>query len=214
MLRITITADDGSYPRTRKYQIHKPLIVSKSPYFAALKNFEEGQHNHVTVRGINHNAFRQILSWVYSGNFRKKEIDDVEVLLKTWVAADRFMMEMCKNMAMDALREHFEPNIMTMSTVILVKGFGYSEESRLVEFVMDQYVWDCIDQNHNDHDLADWPAVFNKLGRHTSDELMRKLLVQSRGWRRFAEGDGEQPIPPASLGGCRYHDHTVSNDCS
>ncbi|MBA7496464.1 hypothetical protein ES702_07072 [subsurface metagenome] len=207
MLYVTLHDDYG----TKKFHVHKKLICDKSPYFAALKNFSEGQTNHVVLHGIDRDAFRQVLSWVYSGNFQKGDLLDRDTLIETYVAADRFLMDQCKNMALDELRTLFRSEEMKFSGVRLINGLGLNTGSAVVQFVIDQYVYDCINGSNEDGD--DQLFEMRGLRPEIYNEVLYKFWELARQYGDHANKRSSKPDNPASLEGCMYHAHKRNEEC-
>lgn len=154
---------------------------------------------------MDHGAFRQIVNWVYSGNFRKDKYHDERTLIMTFVAADRLMMKKCKNMATDELRAEVKNTTMGISSVCLVDELDLSVKSSIVQYILDQYLYDCIETELREPRRLLLKAL--EFREDMTKEFLYKLYELAREWRECSERTGDVPVNPATLTGCAYHSH-------
>lgn len=131
-MRISIV-NEGA---TKTYEVHKNLLSQRSPYFAALPNFKEGEENLVTLNDINHDAFAKIVYWMCKDEF-DLVLTDRTTLIHTWAVADRLMMVKCKNVAMDDIRRKFSCAFTFPDYLEFFYSLGYLEDSPLARFITD-----------------------------------------------------------------------------
>lgn len=91
----------------------------------------------------------------------------VKTLVRTWIAADRLLMNEYKNRVTDKLRGCFSNKKTSLSIVGLVDRSGLTGTSMLMRYVLDQYAYDfsaslCLD-----------PSEFRKLSNDAGDGLMK-----------------------------------------
>lgn len=209
MLRITIIDKEQ---KPKKFNVHKSLICDRSPYFAAIKNFDESRKNHAVLNDIDHDAFRQIVHWVYAGSIRQDDdLHDTCTLIRVVVAAGRLMMGKCTNVAMGELRAEFMTmnESVTMNVVLFVNTFDLSVDSELVQFVLDHYAYENMNDDWTYCDLTE----VGKLRKETGAALLTKFWDLAQQWRRAFSDRREKPTNPARIVGCCYHSHLPNESC-
>lgn len=210
-MQITITNLIGY---TKTYYVHKNLLQNKSKYFLALKSFQEGQENHVVVERMSHDAFGTIVCWLYTGRIKTDFEDDMLfwTLITAWLAADRLMIDKCKNMVMDTLREHHESRPITLDNLLVIQKLDYDIASPLICYLVDQASYDHISGAADDVCSARESCI-EALESRLRVKLVLGIVEEARMWRVAAEGNEVAPEDPAGLKGCQYHDHTQGEKC-
>lgn len=69
LVKIKVTQGD----LTATFTIHEAVLVAKSPYFAALRNFKEGKERAVDLDDLSPKTFDHIAEWLYSDSIPKYE---------------------------------------------------------------------------------------------------------------------------------------------
>lgn len=200
--------DEGD---SRKYYVHKHILQKRSPYFAASTRFREGEENHVIFDNMNHHAFRQVLHWMYTGNFQAGPLYNMRNFMRTWVVADRLMMSQCKNMAMDELRLISEENVQSVRVLCELEELGHGPDSTITRYLLDQIAWDAV----FDEEWADTPAKIFATHWTNSEihaQLLWRVLTIAREFEQAKRGLIPMPTDPAFLEGCRYHDHVKGEE--
>lgn len=208
VIRISITNGE----KTKEYHAHRNLLSQKSPYFAALSNFREGEESHVTLSNIQYTAFDRVLYWLYKGDFGRDldpDSQSVEIVIGIWAAADRLMINKCKNMAMDILRNMLQVSLVQSWHLRYVSDLGYSKDSILARVLLEQISYDCA--------RLDWDYRHAFSDEHAHPEmvsaLLKTIISTAKKWRRSKLEDGPKPRDPACLVGCRYHEHVEGDIC-
>lgn len=210
MMRVTVTNKGES----KDYLIHKNLLCQRSPYFAALKNFREGETNHIVLDDMNHNAFRKIITYVYKRDLRYKPSDDTYTLIKTWAAAHRLLMNACNNVMMDLIRRFLKQSGTgaNISGVHFIYDLGYSTDSILIQYFMDQVAVHCITNYGSRLDVfaADGLDIG---GGELLCAFVKRLVATSQKWCRSMRMGLSETHSPSAFSGCKYHDHTEGKWC-
>lgn len=122
-------------------------------------------------------------------------------LTYTWVAADCLMISRCKNFVTDELRHFSVTNAITVEDLVLVDQLGHSVRSPLARFIIDQFSFDSIcpesKSSFSTKEVELWPG-------HVTCALLNGILHVDR---------TPDPRDPATLPGCRYHEHENGEDC-
>ena len=89
------------YVRGKEFHAHKAILAGRSPVFAAMfqHEMEEQKHNTVNITDIDHEVFKEMLSFIYTG--RATSLDNIAQDLLP--AADKYALERLKVMCEDAL---------------------------------------------------------------------------------------------------------------
>lgn len=201
------------------YQVHQRLLAQKSPYFAALSNFREGKEHCVVLSNIEHVAFDRLLQWLYEGHFGlnldvenddNHEVNEVylSTMIGVWAAADRLMMSMCKNKAMDILREILQVTFVRAQHLQAVNSLGYAMDSKLAQYLLDQIAYDCINlaPNHTDYTVEPTDP-------DTAKELTTRIIAMAQRWCRSKLNKDKAPKELALPKGCRYQEHVEGEEC-
>lgn len=214
VLRIIITDDC----KTKTYNVHARLLRSKSPYFAALTEFKEGSEKQVILKDLNHDAFNQILHWLYRGSFPDHELckHSATIMIETWIAADRLLMGKCKNMAMDALRELYYDGVICVEIddLATLDETGFSTDSTLVKYLIHQFAFGYVVYTHywEGKSYTDQRHGFYRLRPEMAWEIF--TTVAKMGHDLFEDSGGPATKrDPADLEGCCYHDHVEDERC-
>lgn len=210
VIRVTII---DQYEKSETFHVHQRLFAAKSPYFAALPNFKEGEDNHVTLSNVCHKVFTILLHWLYEGRFRSS-ISPADVTLVTWVgvwaAADRLMMNRCKNMAVDQMRQKLRVEGVGPEPLQLVCDLGYSLDSTLGRLFLEQIARDCTVYRDRDDSTR---FEVEPTDPEVALALTKSIIRAARAWSQGAIRKGEGPEDPASLIGCHYHEHHEGEVC-
>ncbi|KAK5953168.1 hypothetical protein OHC33_005736 [Knufia fluminis] len=123
---------------TATFTIHNAVLVAKSPYFAALRNFKEGKERAVDLDDLSPKTFDHIAEWLYSDSIPEygKTLHDY---LQMYKAADRFMIEKCKNMVLDGLRELYRDRDMVIEDLLEFEALQLPADSMLMGYAMEQF---------------------------------------------------------------------------
>lgn len=207
-MRLTV-ANDG---KSKDYLIHRNLLHRKSPNFADLKTFQQGEANHVHLNDMDHKSFCKLIDWVYERGLQYKVSDDLDTLIKAWAAADRLLMDDCKNTLMDLIRLLLEESdiVADLSEVHLVRDLDYSTHSILMQFFMDQVAFESIS---NYGSRVDFSGADGLESTELLSGFLKRLGAMSQEWcRNLRQGSGEPPTPSA-LEVCKYPDHAEGEEC-
>lgn len=191
---------------TKKHHTHKHILQKRSPYFAALTGFREGEENRITLSKINHRAFRQVLHWMYTRTFQPGLLFTAHNMIRTWIVADRLMMSLCKNMVLDEIRSLSKEELSSIVGLRELDELGYGPESTIVRYLLDQIAWDAI----FDEEGANIPTKVSKIlwvNNEILQQLLRKVILTARELEKSEKEHETEFADPASLEGCQYHDH-------
>lgn len=85
----------------RDFQAHKAILAARSPVFAAMfeHEMEERKHNRVEISDVDHEVFREMLRFIYTGKAANLERMADDLL----AAADKYALERLKVMCEEAL---------------------------------------------------------------------------------------------------------------
>lgn len=208
---ISIVVVNGKTRNT--YNIHKNLLLLASPFFGALSNFKEGSENQVVLEDVSELAFRHIQHWLYNGCLDPGLSDDVHTLIKIWVTGDRLLMTTCKNKIIDDLRDRYRLTSATMEHLKLAASYGYGPDRALVNYLMDQLVWDQLhDWVAHKEDFAE--KYYRELSADVLAALFKKKDVLARWSRRQLGNDVSAVLKnPSSEQPCLYHEHCEGEEC-
>lgn len=193
--------------KRKAYQVHKELLVSKSPYFrgSLISAFPEGRSNEVYLREDTPEAFSWLITWLYSGVVNAIGTKhDACIGFKTCIMADRFLIVSLKNDLVDAIRRFYARQVMGAELLrLLAKHEGF--EGELKRFVFDQVAYDLLEYTRNmelDPYLpsgSDRSAMDSFLAQGSSTAI--DTFWALRNWA------GKEHVDPSSLEGCYYHEH-------
>jgi len=211
VMRVTIESENAIHD----HYVHKALLQVKSPYFAALPNFKEGENNHVVLKEMDSRAFKHIVHWLYTDRFSPSFQDSKFTIIRAYAAADHLMIPKCKNMVLDSLRVKYTTIRADVCDLAEVKKLGYGASSTIATCVTDQIVYEATtEMDWRMENLA--PAFFEDGGDHAS-ELVKKLVTTSRRYSLKENGKSllkkQGYSDPALAKGCVYHDHAEGENC-
>ena len=96
-------------PEKRRYHIHKPLAVSKSPWFATRCSTvwqQQATSEDIDCTDLDEDCFKALVHWLYKGKLRPGSTDftkDFLHLFHSYEVANVLMMNELKSLVVDAL---------------------------------------------------------------------------------------------------------------
>ena len=211
VMTVTVADDMTSHD----HYIHKAVLEKKSPYFAALSSFKEGEENHVVLQETDETAFKHVVHWLYTDRFSLNFGDSETTMMKTYALVDRLMMPRCMNMVIDNLRAKYTHTQARISDLATVKHLGYSASSNIAKCVIDQIVYEAI--TNIQWSIAEEDEAIFLEGGDLALEFTRKLVEKSRLYSLTGDGKSvwgrEDHMDPATAKGCIYHEHAEGEKC-
>lgn len=120
---ITVTVGN----KKEKFYLHRLIIIitASSTYFqgACKPMFREGRTKNITIAEMDADAFRQIVDWFYSLEFKlPKDTVDHQKFVELYMAADYLGVEQLKSAMITALIERLRSEVRTNADECSVQG--------------------------------------------------------------------------------------------
>lgn len=138
---------------------------------------------------------------------------DVELVtwVGVWAAADRLMINKCKNMAVDQMRQRLREEGVGAESLQLVCDLGYSLDSTLARLFLEQIARDCTVYRGREYDNSQFEV--EPTDPDVALALTKSIIRAAKAWSVSANGRGGGPEDPASLIGCHYHEYLEGEMC-
>lgn len=150
----------------------------------------------------------------FDSNIGHGGCEDFNVIVKSWILADKLLMIACKNQIMDDIHAYIEDcvDFLDGSTIKALPWDDLRTDQPLWKYFVDRYANDLMDlRNDNIWDPYDYQRLvdaekelFMSGGNFIAAVVERLLLIQHRVLRSI-KGTGPT--------GCTYHDHTDGSNC-
>ena len=201
----------------RLVHVHKNLICAKSPFFQACLNsvsgFREASENVVILPDDDLEAFAQVLKWAYPSTVTTPAITDndpaqsltaVNLLLNTYMLADKLCMEDLQNKLLDAICDWH--TVRRTSVVFINRLIDRGPpDCRLKDVLIQQSAFDLRKEGRGPHrEIFDLGPVQSFL-RSGSEEAYQ-VIVALASLR-------DDSIDPSSRKGCYWHNHVLTPVC-
>lgn len=204
-MKITVQDNDDT---TAVFHVHKALLSGRSAYFAALPNFREGEENAVQLKGINIDAFRYVLTWLYQDAIEVL-YEDMNTMIRAYAIADRLLMSTLKDIIVDNVQKFCQTNTVGAHNLYVAKELGLPVTNQLIVLLMDMVAYQEAYLENDPSGRWFDPDVeqFIQEGGEIAVEIMWKLrdvLRNAFDAARKGSGTGGNP---SWLRGCHYHGH-------
>ncbi|KAL9110125.1 MAG: hypothetical protein Q9227_005319 [Pyrenula ochraceoflavens] len=191
------------------FHVHKDILTANSPFFlGCFRNpWQENTENLFTLPTDDPDAFSRVLCWMYERRLLRCNVEDVseaaedremEVLVKTWILADKLCMEEMKNAAMELIQLWGKTNYVPASVMRKVLHDS-PPDSLLRKYIERKFASDFKESMGSAPGSEGYREFVSEGGSHITNIMM---LV----------GDDEL-TDPAFGDLCEYHEHKETETC-
>lgn len=194
-------------PNKITYRLHKDLLCAQSPFFErCLKsNFLEKGKEEVELPEDLPEVFEQFIHWIYRDDVIKpKDQDSLELVIHTYVFADKLCMSFFKNRIVTRIRAYHEYAGIHVNSLALWRSLDVPESLLLGRFLFDQAGYDML-KHPRKYFLRDNGSA--KRGDVDSFAHDNGPLISDILWAVLQASDYKSD-DPATRRGCCYHEHT------